>query len=50
MVCRLPLPLNHLIPPTEKLLLILFSRWAEMLCHSVSASTGWCRTQNNILS
>ena len=42
-VCR-PLPPNHLIP-TEKLL-VLYSP-GGMLC--VSASVGWCRTQNNIL-
>ena len=44
LVCRL-LPPNHLIP-TEKFLLFLFSRWD--VC--TSASIGWCRTQNNILS
>jgi len=42
--CR-PLPPNHLIP-TESLPHFL-SR-CGMLC--VSASIGWCRTQNNILS
>jgi hypothetical protein len=44
MVCRL-LPPNYLIP-TETLLLFLSP--GGMLC--VSASTKWCRTQNNILS
>jgi len=36
---------NHLIP-TEKLLLIVSP--GGMLC--VSASIGWCKTQNNIFS
>jgi hypothetical protein len=43
-VCRL-LPPNHLIP-TDKLL--FFYNPGGTLC--VSASVGWCRTQNNILS
>ena len=43
-VCRL-LPPNHLVP-TEKFLLVYSP--GGMLC--VSASIGWCSTQNNILS
>ena len=43
-VCR-PLPPNHLIPTKKPL---LFCSPDETLC--VSASIGWCRTRNNILS